>query len=326
VVSPVSRTYFGTFSDPDAMALAIQGIHPGATGLRPLGAAAPPFHATLARAALGAINVGTGRFSKGIPQTAGIPKIHTFMFPTEPGLSRHISGHILGGPHIFHCRPDDRTVTRSPAGQPWAFGIVTVPFDVLATRTRQVAGVASAVPLDDDQMIRVPKAALDRLVSLMSDLSRLAATTPWILDVPEPAKAFSGTVLEALLVCLTEGRAKRDRAALGRHRQIVSRLEEALRKRPEDMLSVPDLCAAVGVAERTLSLACQEFLGESPLQYARGRRLDHVRQRLLAADPATTQVTGVATQYGFWELGRFARAYRLRFGERPSDTLRRNAD
>jgi transcriptional regulator GlxA family with amidase domain len=79
------------------------------------------------------------------------------------------------------------------------------------------------------------------------------------------------------------------------------------------------------VAQRTLNLACQEFLGESAVQYARNRRLDRVHERLLASDPATTLVTSVATQYGFWELGRFAKAYRLRFGERPSETLRRNA-
>jgi transcriptional regulator GlxA family with amidase domain len=61
------------------------------------------------------------------------------------------------------------------------------------------------------------------------------------------------------------------------------------------------------------------------MQYARGRRLDDVRQKLLTSDPATTQVTSVAMDYGFWELGRFAQAYRGRFGERPSETLRRNA-
>ena len=91
------------------------------------------------------------------------------------------------------------------------------------------------------------------------------------------------------------------------------------------MLSLPDLCAEVGVAERTLNLACQEFLGQGAMQYARGCRLDHVRRTLLISDPASTQVTGVAMRYGFWELGRFAQAYHLRFGESPSKTLRRNA-
>ncbi|MBW4656888.1 MAG: helix-turn-helix domain-containing protein [Kaiparowitsia implicata GSE-PSE-MK54-09C] len=319
------RAHFGTFSDPEAMATALNGIDPGATGPHPRGRKLPSFNGMLARATLGAINAGAGKFSRGIPQSAGIPNAHIFMFATEPDLSRHISGHVLGGSHIFHCRPNDRAVTRSPAGQPWAFGILMVPFDVLATAAPQVTGLASGMPLNDDRMIRVPETALARLVSLMSDLSRLARATPWILEAPEPARAFAGTLLEALLACLTQGLARRDRAALGRHRQIVARFETVLRERPEDTLSVPDLCAAVGVAERTLNLACQEFLGQSAFQYARERRLDQVRHTLLASDPATTQVTGVAMQYGFWELGRFARAYRLRFGERPSDTLRRAA-
>jgi len=91
------------------------------------------------------------------------------------------------------------------------------------------------------------------------------------------------------------------------------------------MLSLGAICAAVGVPQRTLNLACQEFLGESAMHYARNRRLDRVRATLLVSDPASTLITSVAMHYGFWELGRFAQAYRLRFGERPSDTLRRNA-
>jgi len=114
------------------------------------------------------------------------------------------------------------------------------------------------------------------------------------------------------------------RAALGRHRQIVARLEQVMHQRPEEMLSAADLCASVGVAQRTLNLACQEFLGQGAMQYAPARRLDHVRDTLLMSDPGETFVTGVAMRFGFWELGRFAQAYRARFGERPSETLRRS--
>jgi len=80
----------------------------------------------------------------------------------------------------------------------------------------------------------------------------------------------------------------------------------------------------VGVAERTLHLACHEFLGTGAMQYVRSRRLEKVRAALANADPRVDRVGEIAMRYGFWELGRFAGAYRARFGESPSMTLRRN--
>ena len=40
------------------------------------------------------------------------------------------------------------------------------------------------------------------------------------------------------------------------------------------------------------------------------------------AEPGAT-VTGIATEHGFLELGRFAMRYRRQFGETPSQTLAR---
>jgi transcriptional regulator GlxA family with amidase domain len=47
-----------------------------------------------------------------------------------------------------------------------------------------------------------------------------------------------------------------------------------------------------------------------------------VHDELREADPHVTTVSQVAGRWGFLYLGRFAAAYREKFGERPSDTLR----
>lgn len=275
---------------------------------------------------LNSINVGVGRFAQGITQTAGIGPVHTFMFATEPAIVRRVSGRMLGQGQIFHFRPDEQTATSSPRGMPWTFGIVLVPFAVLVEQGGAVAGFDLRLPLDDDRLFAVPGERLARLVALMHDGARLARDAPCMLDAAEPAAALGGSVLAALVACLVEGWPSPERAALRRHREIVARFEAALRQRPEEMLSLAAICIAAGAAERTLNLACREFLGQGAMQYARGRRLDLVRQRLMAGDTATVQVTEVAMRYGFWELGRFALAYRARFGERPSETLRRQPD
>jgi AraC-like DNA-binding protein len=316
-------TYFGEFSDAATMSLALHGEDISAERGRMAGPVDKSLRSSLARGALGRLNVAVGRFGQGIPQTSITENTHTFVFPTAPGIVRRVSGQTLGGQQIFHFRPNTLTVSSSPEEAPWAFGLITVPLGDLAADGPNHTGLDPSVPQDADRMFLAPDAAMRRLVGLMEDVARVVRTTPWVIDEPAPAAALGGSVKDALLSCLTQGRALPDKAALRRHRLIVARFETALRERPEEMLSLSAICATVGVAERTLSLACREFLGQSAMQYARGRRLDAVRLRLLASDPARTQVTGVAMHYGFWELGRFAQAYRLRFGERPSETLRR---
>ena len=91
-----------------------------------------------------------------------------------------------------------------------------------------------------------------------------------------------------------------------------------------DQALTPQELARVGcMSVRTLHSSFQQTFGESPMNYLRRMRLEHVRSELLRSDPATVRVTEVAMRWGFFHQSRFAQQYRDRFGELPSATLRR---
>ena len=161
-----------------------------------------------------------------------------------------------------------------------------------------------------------------RLRRLHAQACRLAETRPKVLAHPEVARAIEQGLIHALVTCLV-AKTRDDGAARRHHTRIMVRFEEVLADHPNRPLPMPELCALIGVSERTLRSCCAEFLGISPTRYMLLRRLKAVRIALRDADPATANVAEIAGGCGFTELGRFAGAYRTAFGESPSTTLRR---
>jgi len=129
-----------------------------------------------------------------------------------------------------------------------------------------------------------------------------------------------------MIRCLTDSASSETTAGSRRHDMIVARFEEFLEANPDTPLYLTEICTAMGVAERTVRVACEEHLGMGPIRYLSLRRMHLVRRALLRADPSTATVTRLATDHGFWELGRFSVAYRALFGESPSGSLRRPPD
>ena len=149
---------------------------------------------------------------------------------------------------------------------------------------------------------------------------------PELFELPEVVRALEQQLIHALVRCLTDGNVSTMKDGTLRHRVIVARFEEFLEANPNTPLYLTEVCAAVGAAERTLRAACEEHLGMGPIRYLTLRRMHLVHRALLRAAPSEATVTQIATDHGFWELGRFAVAYREMFGEPPSATLQRPPD
>lgn len=89
-------------------------------------------------------------------------------------------------------------------------------------------------------------------------------------------------------------------------------------------VTMSDIAGSVHMSVRAVQLGFREELGTTPMHYLRDRRLERAREELvdaMASDGVT--VTDVAQRWGFTHLGSFAVLYRKRWGESPSQTLRR---
>jgi AraC-like DNA-binding protein len=102
----------------------------------------------------------------------------------------------------------------------------------------------------------------------------------------------------------------------------VRRAETYIREHALEPMRLQDIADAAGLPARTLLENFKRFREISPMRYLRDVRLDHARAQLLACNEQN-KVVNIALECGFGHLSRFARDYMSRFGERPSDTLKR---
>ena len=101
--------------------------------------------------------------------------------------------------------------------------------------------------------------------------------------------------------------------------QAVQRAAAYLRDHVGEGVRIGDLCRIAGLSERALRNGFVRQHGMAPKQFDLQQRLNEAR-RALREQTAPHNVTTIATQFGFFDLSRFARMYKDAFGETPSRT------
>jgi transcriptional regulator GlxA family with amidase domain len=87
-------------------------------------------------------------------------------------------------------------------------------------------------------------------------------------------------------------------------------------------ITMEALAHATSASARSIFYHFKQSRGQSPMAFVKEVRLRHAR-RMLSRTDTSTSVTEIAFACGFNNLGHFARDYLKRFGERPSDTIKR---
>ena len=143
--------------------------------------------------------------------------------------------------------------------------------------------------------------------------------TDGLVDRPQIARHWQDLLISGLALSVEHPYSHEPAA---RRPRTVKRTLDAMHADPARQFTATELASIAGVGVRVLQESFKQHLGMSPLTYLRRLRLDGVHHELSRGDPWQVSVSEVAARWGFTHLGRFAGAYRARYGVSPSQTLK----
>jgi AraC family ethanolamine operon transcriptional activator len=253
-----------------------------------------------------------------VVEGAAKPSGVSIFLPTRTPLGVTGNGHRLDESSLVINQTGDEFCIANDSSRPWFS--VYIPYATL----EGASGDATTPVPSMRGFIQVPLPRIQRFRSVIAQFGE--AVQRAVSDFESAAAQRSAEQklvpeIRTLLAVTREVEPAPGPHAVPRG-QIIRRSMDFVDRHEGEYLSVEQLATAAGVSERTLRDAFQRYFGVAPVRYLNRRTLHQVRRSLKAADPCVATVTKIATEFGVWELGRFARDYRNLFGELPSETLR----
>src|SRR4051794_22572448 len=243
-----------TFSEPDEYAAAIrQGTHQLTITQRGV------FKAKLARIDLNRLWMQC--FSEDLARTShveGWGGRAVIAFGIKPGPIVTRNATELNESSISWLRPGQNYYQRLSG--PATYGTMSLPLEDLAIPGPAIVGREPKIP--DSALVVTPSpVAMIRLQRLHAAAVVLAEETPTILAHPDASRGLEQSLIEAMIDCLGDTESQQDRMSSRQHSEIMRRFHHVIEQYSDRPLYLPELCAMVGAAERTLRACCQEHLG-----------------------------------------------------------------
>ncbi|OYO20973.1 AraC family transcriptional regulator [Enemella dayhoffiae] len=182
--------------------------------------------------------------------------------------------------------------------------VLGVKFDVRWLGDRARAGFGATGPLLLPRQLDLRRGPLAEWWRLVRSLHAAGVSNPAVAD------SLADAVTTSFLLCVLP-----DERESGGGVGSVQRVVDALGDAPERDWTAADMAAFAGVSVRRMQELFAAELGLTPRQVLQEMRLDRARTDLRRGDDTVAEV---AATWGFTNPGRFAAAYRKRFGCPPS--------
>ncbi|WP_214369905.1 AraC family transcriptional regulator [Pseudonocardia sp. H11422] len=276
---------------------------------------------------------GLGPVAIGVLGYAGEVRLETGELETSYEVNVPLTGRVrtwTGSERVLAC-PDTAAVYR-PDGcttlHGWSGGgeLVGLKIDRRALETELADLLDTPVrgPIALSPALDVGHGAGRQWWALARSLLALVGDPDGPLARPLVARPLAHAVIAGLLHAVDHPyRAALAAAPANPPPAAIQQAVDLLESEPQTPFTVVEIARGVGLSARSLQEGFARHVGVPPMTYLRQVRLRRAHADLVAADPARCGVAEVAARWGFTHLGRFAAAYRQRYGTSPSETLRR---
>jgi AraC family ethanolamine operon transcriptional activator len=269
---------------------------------------------------VGGIGLQFGKEGSGVIADGSAVQIGYTLFVPLAGL-QFANGQPLEDRRMLLMTPGGELAISSKVPHDWCS--IVLPFDLLGHD--QQSQLCSHTSVSKSQVIDIGSQAAKRLRQLLIELRHVFKAEPTVPTISAANESMQGELLAACKPIIE--RTNLSTRTMGRpvvnRREVIDLVMSRIESPGGISCSIDELINEVGVSERTLRNIFLKYYGLPPHRFLVVHRLHQARAALRVESPASSKVTTIATRYGFWHLGRFAREYRKLFGESPSQTLSR---
>jgi AraC-like DNA-binding protein len=181
---------------------------------------------------------------------------------------------------------------------PSEWGLMSLSPEALARLGETETGSPLAVP-ERSTILRPSPLDLKRLLRMLREAARLAATRPYILGHPEVVRAMGEELSGALAACLTRSEPRPETGTQRCATEIMVRFEALIAAYPDRSFRVAELCDRLGVTQRRFHNICVRHLGATALQYVRLRQRGQAKAALRSPEDQPEGATPPARHAGF---------------------------